>query len=76
MKKLIKTFFLEDTVSAVFALIIFVCYMVMFVSHIFHGLLSTGAFFLELLLGVGVYGLLWAVYSENKKDAEYKKHVK
>lgn len=45
MKKLIKTFFLEDTVSAVFALIIFVCYMVMFVSHIFHGLLSTGAFF-------------------------------
>ncbi len=69
MKRLVKTFFSEDIVSAVFSLVIFSCAAIMIGWHISIGIRGTGLV-LELLLGIGSFGLVVAVYKENKEDAE------
>jgi len=71
MKKLAKTFFSEDIVSAVLSLVIFLCVAIMIGWHIAIGMRGAGLV-LELLLGVCAYGLVVAVYKENKKDTEYR----
>ena len=57
MKKIMKTYFSADTVSAVFAL----------VSHLLIGA-GAFAFFVELVLCVMGWNLVAAVYDENRKE--------
>ena len=67
MKRIIKTYFNSDTASAVFALIVFVCTLVMLVSHLCIGA-GAFSFFVELVFCMMGWNLVAAVYDENKKD--------
>lgn len=62
-----KTFFGEDKMSAILSLAIFVCSLLTFVSHLFKGV-GAFALFIEVLICAASFGLVSAVYSENKKE--------
>lgn len=68
MKKLAKIYFSEDITSAIFALVIFALAITMIVCHIVLGIRGVGLI-LELMLGACAWGLVCAVYKENKDDA-------
>lgn len=70
MKKLINTYFSEDIVSAVFALVIFMCVAIMVSWHIALGIRGAGLV-LELLFIPLACLLVRAVYKENKEDSEH-----
>lgn len=67
MKKIMKTYFSADTVSAVFALLVFICTVFALVSHLLIGA-GAFAFFVEIVLCVMGWNLVAAVYDENRKE--------
>ncbi len=69
MKRIIRTYFSEDIVSAIIALIIFISVAVMIGLHISIGVRGTGLIF-EFMLALASCGLVIAVYKENKKEAK------
>ena len=73
MKKNITIFFTGDIASAILAIIIFGCISFMTVAHFVNGTRGMGLF-LELCLVACAYGLIKAVYKENKKTYILKNH--
>ena len=68
MKKNIVIFFTGDIISAIFASIIFACtFGIVFTHFFFVGVRGMGLF-LEIMLAVAAWGLVKAVYSENRKE--------
>ena len=73
MKKNITILFTGDIASAIFAVIIFGCVSFMTVAHFINGTRGMGLF-LELCLVACAWGLIKAVYKENKKTYILKNH--
>ena len=68
MKKNIAIFFSGDIMSAIFASVIFACAFGMVFTHFFFVGVRGMGLFLEILLAVAAWGLVNAVYSENRKE--------
>lgn len=68
MKKNIAIFFSGDIMSAIFASVIFACAFGMVFTHFFFVGVRGMGLFLEILLAVVAWGLVKAVYSENRKE--------
>ena len=68
MKKNIVIFFTGDVMSAIFASIIFACVFGMVFTHLFFVGVRGMSLLLEIMLAVAAWGLVKAVYSENRKE--------
>lgn len=68
MKKNIVIFFSGDIMSAIFASIIFAGAFGMVFTHFFFLGIRGMGLFLEVMIAVAAWGLVKAVYSENRKE--------
>lgn len=67
MKEIVKTYFSDDPVSAVCALLVFMCTIVGLVAHLCIGA-GAFSFFVELVFCIMGWNLVSAVYDESVEE--------